>query len=143
MDKFKDLKKLFTFLDLADFREIPIDNFAYIGDAVIALRYKMKVLEDGRKKTRKINDDSINFISAKAHSKFIDKVLDKFSEEEFGVYKRALNSKGAKKRGNDLNYRKSTGFEAVVGYLFLKERYDRLLKIFEVIESCMHTEETY
>lgn len=143
MDNFERLKKLFTFYDLADFREIPIDNFAYIGDAVIALRYKMKVLEDGRKKTRKVNDDSINFISAKAHSKFVDNILREFTEEEFNIYKRALNSKGAKKRGNDLNYRKSTGFEAVIGFLFLKEEYDRLLKIFEVIESCMHTEGMY
>ncbi|WP_113074394.1 Mini-ribonuclease 3 [Petrotoga sp. 9PW.55.5.1] len=137
-----DLEELWD-LQLADLREIPIDNFSYIGDAVIALVYKLRLLNDGRIKTRTIYENSKKFLSAKSHSKFVDLIYSKFTSEEMNYYKRAVNSNGAKKRGNDADYRKSTGFEAVIGYLFLTHNYSRINELLEVIDSCMSTEKTY
>lgn len=137
-----DLEELWD-LQLADLREIPIDNFSYIGDAVIALVYKLRLLNDGRIKTRTIYENSKKFLSAKSHSKFVDLIYSKFNSEEMNYYKRAVNSNGAKKRGNDMDYRKSTGFEAVIGYLFLTHNYSRIKELLEVIDSCMSTEKTY
>lgn len=137
-----DLEELWD-LQLADLREIPIDNFSYIGDAVIALVYKLRLLNDGRIKTRTIYENSKKFLSAKSHSKFVDVLYSKFTSEEMNYYKRAVNSNGAKKRGNDMDYRKSTGFEAVIGYLFLTHNYSRIKELLEVIDSCMSTEKTY
>lgn len=137
-----DLEELWD-LQLADLREIPIDNFSYIGDAVIALVYKLRLLNDGRIKTRTIYENSKKFLSAKSHSKFVDLIYSKFNSEEMNYYKRAVNSNGAKKRGNDTDYRKSTGFEAVIGYLFLTHNYSRIKELLEVIDSCMSTEKTY
>lgn len=135
------MKKLFLDVKLVDNREIPIDNFAYIGDAVFALKYKIKLLNDGRIKINKVNEKSKKFLSAHAHSKFVPLVEELFSEEEHDIYKRAYNSRGAKKRGNDEEYRKSTALEAVIGFLFLNERFDKIDKIFEVIDKCMFTVE--
>lgn len=137
-----DLEELWN-LQLADLREIPIDNFSYIGDAVIALVYKLRLLNDGRIKTRTIYENSKKFLSAKSHSKFVDLIYSKFTSDEMNYYKRAVNSNGAKKRGNDTDYRKSTGFEAVIGYLFLTHNYSRIKELLEVIDSCMSTEKTY
>lgn len=137
-----DLEELWD-LQLADLREIPIDNFSYIGDAVIALVYKLRLLNDGRIKTRTIYENSKKFLSAKSHSKFVDLIYSKFNSEEMNYYKRAVNSNGAKKRGNDTDYRKSTGFEAVIGYLFLTHNYSRIKELLEVIDSCMSTGKTY
>lgn len=137
-----EIEDIFAF-QLADLREIPIDNFAYIGDAVIGLIYKVKLLGDGRVKTRTIYENSKKFLSAKAHSKFIDLIYEEFNDTEKQYYKRAVNSNGAKKRGNDNEYRKSTGFEAVIGYLFLTKNYERIKEILGVIDSCMFMEETY
>lgn len=137
-----EFEEIFNF-QLADLREIPIDNFAYIGDAVIALIYKTKLLGDGRIKTRIVYENSKNFLSAKAHSKFIDLIYEEFNDTEKQYYKRAVNSNGAKKRGNDYEYRKSTGFEAVIGYLFLTKNYKRIKELLGVIDNCMSTDETY
>ncbi|MGM0639983.1 MAG: Mini-ribonuclease 3 [Thermotogota bacterium] len=128
---------------LADFREIPIDNFAYIGDAVIALKYKLLILKDGRKKTYQLNERSKDFLSAKAHDEFALKIFPKLAEKERNIYKRGYNSKGAGKRGNDISYRRSTGLEALIGYLYLDKKFERLTEIFEVIDKCMFTEEMY
>lgn len=136
-----NLEDVLNTFDLADFREIPVDNFAFIGDAVIGLKYKLLMLGDGRRKTYDVSKKSINFISAKAHSNFSDNVLKILSEDEENIFKRAFNSKGAKKRGNDIEYRNSTGLEAVIGYLFLKKDYEKLSQVFEVINKCMFTEE--
>jgi len=139
MKRFEELISL----QLADLREIPIENFSYIGDAVIGLIYKVKLLKDGRIKTRDLYEKTKDFLSAKAHSKFVDTLYDYFTPIEMQYYKRAENSNGAKKRGNDIDYRKSTGFEAVIGYLFLTKSYSRIEELLGVIDNCTYTEKTY
>lgn len=128
---------------LADFREIPIDNFAYIGDAVIALKYKLLILKDGRKKVYDLNERSKDFLSAKAHDDFALKIFPELTEKEKNIYKRGYNSRGAKKRGNDISYRRSTGLETLIGYLYLGKEFERLNELFEVIDKCMFTEEMF
>lgn len=128
---------LFEISKLADLKEIPIDTFAFIGDAIIELRFKLYLLKDGRRKVQDIYYDSKNYLSAKAHNNFVEILKEYYNNDEKSVYKRAVNSKGAKKKGNDEDYRISTGFEAVVGYLYLKKEYKRLNFLLGVIEECM------
>ncbi|KLO23239.1 ribonuclease III [Marinitoga sp. 1197] len=130
MSEFNNLGKLFE-SKIKDLREVPIDTFAYIGDAVINLYFINYIIDTGRKKAGKLHNESKNYVSAKAQAKIVDNILNSFNEEEKNIYKRGLNSKGAKKRGNDLEYRKATAFETVVGYLFLKKDYTRLNEILE------------
>ena len=137
----KEDEQIFNF-QISDLREIPIENFSYIGDAVIGLIYKVKLFGDGRNKVGNMFENSKKFLSAQAHSKFIDLIYDSFNEIEKQYYKRAVNSQGAKKRGNDYEYRKSTGFEAVIGYLFLTKNYRRIQELLGVIDSCMFMEKT-
>ncbi|MDK2946380.1 Mini-ribonuclease 3 [Geotoga petraea] len=136
-----NVEEFFKTNKLADFREIPIDNFAYIGDAVMALKYKLLILKDGRKKPFHLNERSKDFLSAKAHDDFALKIFPQLSEKEKNIYKRGYNSRGAGKRGNDLSYRRSTGLESLIGYLYLAKEFDRLNEIFEVIDKCMFKEE--
>ncbi|KLO23616.1 MULTISPECIES: Mini-ribonuclease 3 [unclassified Marinitoga] len=130
MSEFNNLGKLFE-SKIKDLREVPVDTFAYIGDAVINLYFINYIIDTGRKKAGKLHNESKNYVSAKAQAKIVDNILNSFNEEEKNIYKRGLNSKGAKKRGNDLEYRKATAFETVVGYLFLKKDYTRLNEILE------------
>ena len=55
-------------------------------------------------------------------------------EKEKDIYKRGFNSKNAKKRGNDLNYRKSTGLETLIGYLYISKNFERLKYILDNFE---------
>jgi ribonuclease-3 family protein len=140
MSEFDALGKLFN-SNIIDLKEVPVDTFAYIGDAVLNLYFINYIIDTGRKKAGKLHNESKNYISATAQSKIVDMIIDKFTEEENALYKRGLNSKGAKKRGNDIDYRKSTAFETVIGYLFLKKDYNRLNEILELSKNALKERE--
>ena len=70
-------------------------------------------------------------VSANAQAEFVEKYMDSFSEDELAVFKRARNSSPHTKAKNASleNYLKATGFEAVIGFLYLSEQKDRLEEI--------------
>ncbi|WP_129408707.1 Mini-ribonuclease 3 [Marinitoga lauensis] len=136
MNEFDALGKLFE-SKIIDLKEVPVDTFAYIGDAVLNLYFINYIIDSGRKKAGKLHNESKNYVSATAQSKIVDNIINNFTEEENSIYKRGLNSKGAKKRGNDINYRKATAFETVIGYLFLKKDYTRLNEILELSKNAL------
>lgn len=140
MSEFDALGKLFN-SNIIDLKEVPVDTFAYIGDAVLNLYFINYIIDTGRKKAGKLHNESKNYISATAQSKIVDIIIDNFTEEEKALYKRGLNSKGAKKRGNDIDYRKSTAFETVIGYLFLKKDYNRLNEILDLAKNALKERE--
>lgn len=115
-----------------DIREIPTDSLAYIGDAVFNLYVKLYYFK--KSSAYSLHKNSQNFINRKFQAQILDSLLQFLNEEELSYVKRGINSKGAGKYGNDPNYRKSTGFEVLVGYLYLtnQERLFKLLK--EVIK---------
>ncbi|WGS64041.1 Mini-ribonuclease 3 [Marinitoga aeolica] len=140
MSEFDALGKLFE-SKIIDLKEVPVDTFAYIGDAVLNLYFINYIIDKGRKKAGKLHNESKNYVSASAQSKIVDNIINNFTEEENSIYKRGLNSKGAKKRGNDINYRKATAFETVIGYLFLKKDYTRLNEILELSKNTLKERE--
>jgi ribonuclease-3 family protein len=75
-----------------------------------------------------LNKLSAKTVSAKAQAELIEKLLPIFTEEELAVFKRARNSKKATKAKNATvsEYNASTGFEAVIGYLYITGDYERL-----------------
>jgi len=117
----------------APIHEIPVDVLAYVGDAVYNLHCVMLSIGDGRKDVSKANRVASLWKSAKGQDQFLYFLLDRLTEEERTVVKRGRNSKGAKKRGNDASYRNSTGFETLIGYLFLAKRETRLREILDVL----------
>ncbi|GAB6189910.1 Mini-ribonuclease 3 [Marinitoga arctica] len=139
MSELDNLGKLFE-SKIRDLKEVPVDTFAYIGDAVINLYFINYIIDTGRKKAGKLHNESKNYVSAKAQAKIVDHIIDTLNNEEKSIYKRGLNSKGAKKRGNDIEYRKATAFETVIGYLFLKKDYNRLNEILEFSKDALNKE---
>ena len=83
---------------------------AYIGDAVYELLIRTKVIN---------------------HGSIIKAIQDDLTEEELAVYKRGRNAKSATtaKHATMMDYRVATGFEALVGYLYLQAQHDRLLDL--------------
>jgi len=115
-----------------DIREIPTDSLAYIGDAVFNLYIKLYYFK--KTSAYSLHKKSQNFINRKYQAEILNLLLPLLNEEESSYVKRGINSKGAGKYGNDPSYRKSTGFEVLIGYLYLtnQERLYELLK--EVIK---------
>ncbi len=107
-------------------------TLAYIGDAVFELRVRSYLLSLGEQKVNDMHQHAIKYTSAKSQSSIIDYIISDLTEEEIEVYKRGRNSGGTHKPKNaSLNdYRKATGYEALIGYLYLiknEERIDELV----------------
>ena len=118
--------KLFQPPDL-DPREVSSSLLAYLGDGVVELYFRTKYLS--KMKTTVVSEMVRRAVSREGQARLLDSVLPLLDEEEMDVVKRAMNSKVASRHGNDPLYRKSTGLEALVGYLYLKGRYDRIEEI--------------
>ena len=110
---------------------------AYLGDAVYEEYIRMYLT---RKKIGKVNDlqkESINYVSAKRQAYFLDKMLDSgvFNEDEISVVKRARNAKShANPKGcSVIEYKKATALEALIGYLKLSNRVDRIDEVIKFI----------
>lgn len=101
---------------------------AFIGDAVYSLFVREKTAFENDCKSGKLNRMTANIVKAKAQSDLIDEVLPYFTEEETDIFKRARNAKkpSHSKNAKISEYNKSTGLEAVLGFLYVTGNDDRL-----------------
>ena len=110
---------------------------AYLGDSVYELYIRKYLLSKGIAKVNNLQKEAIKYVSAKGQCKFVTKMLeDNFlTEEEIEVFKRARNYKTTShpKNTDIITYKYATGYEAVIGYLELKNDTKR---IEEIIEYC-------
>ena len=104
---------------------------AYIGDAVYELLIRTKVINHGSMQVNKMHKKSASLVKAETQANIIKAIQDDLTEEELAVYKRGRNAKSATtaKHATMIDYRMATGFEALIGYLYLRARHDRLLDL--------------
>ena len=109
-------------------------SLAYFGDAVWELFTRRRLLSEGVTDVGKLNRAALSYVRATAQSDAVERLLPLLSEEETAVYKRGRNAHGvsAPKSASALQYRRATGLEALVGYLFLKEKFDRISELFDL-----------
>ena len=120
-----DLKK-------ANPRQLSPLVLAYIGDCVYDLIIKTYLLDKkGNMPVNKINKMASGLVKAQTQSGLIGIIEDKLTEEEEAVYKRGRNAKSytSAKNATIADYRRATGFEALIGYLYLKDEYSRMVEL--------------
>lgn len=102
--------------------------FAYLGDAVYEVFIRSLVVSQGNAPVHIMHKRSVSFVKAKAQSETIHRIMEKLTTEEQDIVRRGRNAKSATvpKNADVTEYRYATGFEALLGYLFLKGDYDRL-----------------
>lgn len=102
---------------------------AYIGDGVYELMIRTKVINQGSMQVNKMHKRSAGLVKAGTQAALIRAVEDLLTEEEHRVYKRGRNAKSvtSAKNASVIDYRTATGMEALVGWLFMKERFERLI----------------
>lgn len=102
---------------------------AYIGDAVYELIIRSRVVNQGSMQVNKMHKRSAGLVKAGTQAALIRAIEDLLTAEEHAVYKRGRNAKSVTtaKNASVIDYRTATGLEALAGWLFLKERYDRLV----------------
>ena len=104
---------------------------AYMGDAVYEVLIRTRVMNRGSMQVNKMHKKSASLVKAEAQARLIQSLQEELTEEETAVYKRGRNAHSASsaKNASIRDYRMATGFEALVGYLYLTGQYERLLKL--------------
>jgi len=110
-------------------------QLAYVGDAVYEVFIRTHLLENKKVSVNDLHKKAIGFVKAEAQSNIIHEIMDKLTEEEVSIVKRGRNTKSGTvpKNANITDYRYATGFEALVGYLYLLKRQNRIEEIFSMI----------
>lgn len=106
-------------------------TLAYIGDAVYDLVIRTLVVEEGNCAPSRLHKKTSSLVKAQAQAEMIDVLLETLSEEEQNVYRRGRNAKSytMAKNATMKDYRKATGFEALMGYLYLCGRTERMVEL--------------
>ncbi len=101
---------------------------AFVGDAVYSLYVREKLVLSTDLKTGRLQKLSSAKVSAHGQSELLERLMPLFSEEEADIFRRGRNAKKTTKAKNAsvAEYNRSTGFEAVLGYLWLTGQYDRI-----------------
>ena len=104
---------------------------AHIGDAIYEVVIRTITLSKGSRQIEKVHKEAISYVNAKTQADAADILLPMLTEEEADIYKRGRNAKSNTKAKNASigDYRKATGFEALMGYLYLKGETDRMLEL--------------
>lgn len=102
-------------------------TLAFLGDAVYSLYVRERMVRKGGKPSE-FQRAASKVVSARGQSTFLENVLPLFSQEEEDIYRRGRNAKKAtkSKHATAAEYNRSTGFEAVLGYLYLTGNEERL-----------------
>ncbi len=130
-EDFIQLMKEMLDLKEADAKMYSPLNLAYIGDCVYDLIIRSKVLNEGNVQVNKIHKKVSSLVKAETQSNIVKNIEPLLDEEELAVYKRGRNAKSftSAKNASINDYRRATGFEALIGYLFLVGNYKRLLEL--------------
>ena len=117
---------------------INIIVLAYLGDSIYELYIRESLIKKGIQKVEELQKSATKYVSAKGQANILKYLIDNnlLTEEELDIVERGRNNKRSNhpKNTNIITYKMSTGFEALVGYLYLSDKKDRLKEIFNYIE---------
>lgn len=109
-------------------------EFAFIGDAIHTLYVRENIVQNQNLKMNEIHKISSKFCSAKTQSLVLDKIFPLLKEEEIDIIRKARNTKTKHiaKNANPADYHKATSFEALVGWLYVSQKNERLEEILKI-----------
>ena len=118
-------------LEKKDPRTLPGLTLAYLGDCVYELVIRSMLVESGITHVSELNKAAVSYVRAGAQAELMQKIEPLLDEDEKAVYHRGRNAKSASipKNASVAEYRAATGFEALIGYLYLSGRHDRILEL--------------
>lgn len=110
--------------------------WAYVGDSVYELFVRTKLTNKSNAKPHKLHIESIKYVKAKAQADILKKIQENLSEDEKDIVRRGRNTENhhVAKNANVADYSQSTGFEALIGYLYLTKQDERLE---EILKMCI------
>ena len=137
----KKLKQEFECEDV-DLRNYSPLTLAFLGDCVFDLIIRTVIVERGNRAPESLHKKKSAIVKAQTQSMMAEAVLESLSEEELVVYKRGRNAKSysVAKNASVSDYRRATGFEALIGYLYLQDKEDRIIELIKQALSQLELE---
>ncbi|NBK91644.1 ribonuclease III [bacterium 1XD21-13] len=104
---------------------------AYIGDGIYELIIRSLLVGHGNTHAARLHKQASSLVNAGAQSAMMERIKEQLTEEELHIFRRGrnANSPTMAKHASVSEYRRATGFEALMGYLYLKGRTERLLEL--------------
>lgn len=121
-------------LENKDVRTIPALTLAYLGDCIYELVVRTMLVERGILHVSELSKSATAYVKASSQCRMFRAVEEVLSEEETAVFKRGRNVKSSTKAKNSsiTDYRIATGYETLMGYLYLSGRFDRILELVKI-----------
>ena len=120
-------------------KEVDVNSYspltlAYIGDSIYDLIIKSLVINQGNRQVNKLHKETSMYVQASTQSLMMRAMQEELTEEEHAVYNRGRNAKSVSPAKNQsiTDYRRATGFEALLGYLYLKKEWKRMLDLVKI-----------
>lgn len=104
-------------------------TLAYVGDAVYEVVIRTVIAERANRAANELHKKTVKYVQAGTQAAMIMALQDILTEDELAVFKRGRNAKSntSAKNASITDYRKATGFEALIGFLYLMDQMDRIL----------------
>ena len=127
---FGQIKRYFQIRDV-DIRTYSPLTLAYIGDGIYDLVIRSIIVGHGKTRASQLHQHTSHLVKAHTQSEMMEFLLPVLTEEEEDYYRRGRNAKSPTMAKNATmgDYRRATGFEALLGYLYLTDQFDRLLEL--------------
>ena len=127
------MQELFQMQEV-DIKEYSPLTLAFIGDGIYDLIIRTLIVNKGNKQVQKLHLETSALVQASTQSKMMRCLQEILTEEEHAVYKRGRNAKSVSPAKNQsvTDYRRATGFEALLGYLYLKKEWQRILDLVKI-----------
>ena len=134
--------------ELFQMEEVDVSTYspltlAYIGDCIYDLIIRSLVVNKGNKQVNKLHLETSSLVQASTQSLMMRTMQEHLTEEEHSIYKRGRNAKSVSPAKNQsvTDYRRATGFEALLGYLYLKKEWQRILDLVKIGLDSLNTEQ--
>lgn len=126
----RQLKKEFGCKEV-DIRTYSPLALAYIGDSIYDVIIRTVVVERGNQSAKKLHRTAVRYVNAGTQARMAEALQEMLTEEEEDVYRRGRNTKSnsTAKNASVTDYRKATGLEALLGYLYLQDRTNRAVEL--------------
>ena len=118
-------------IERRDIRSYSPLTLAYIGDGIFDLVIRSMIVGAGNTHVNDLHQRTSQIVKAHTQSEMIGELLPELTDEEMAIYKRGRNAKSATVAKNATvgDYRRATGFEALMGYLYLEDKTERLMEL--------------
>lgn len=134
----QQIKDIFAIADV-DIRTYSPLTLAYIGDGIFDVVIRSIVVGRGNTPVNQLHHKTSHIVKAHSQAMMAEVLLDEMTDTEKDIYRRGRNAKShtMAKNATVMDYRSATGFEALMGYLYLTDAMDRILELISIaLERC-------